>query len=255
MTDEQLPFGLTLADLEAATEKAAYNSPWRQVAFRQRVDIAQFAVLELLYTAEDQPDFWTVVKAGQRAIHNYAIKELHHCGLIARTGAPGGVPITRYWTYWQAMAAAAESHEEQIVDAVAVHQILTTLRPPYLRVIRALAEYDDYSLAAESLGKARKGFITTLCVARQFFLELWHEHETPSRIWGHDYRSARTRRDRTGSKSITVTTVRRRRRERREAGRNNRDPSSESLQRADPAWPTDQQPSTTHHLADGEGNM
>jgi hypothetical protein len=215
VTDEQLPHGFTLTELDATAAKAAHASPWRQVAFRQRVDIAQFAILELLYTADDRPGFWTLVKAGQRAIHSYAVKELHHRGLVARTGAPGGVPITRYWTYWQALAAATESHEDRIVEAVAVYQILATLRPAYLRVIHALAEHDDYTLAAQSLGKARHGFITTLCVARQFCLQLWHEHETPSRIWGHDFRSARTRRDRTGAKNITITTVRRRRTERR----------------------------------------
>ncbi|GAA0903134.1 hypothetical protein [Virgisporangium aurantiacum] len=233
MTDEQLPHGFTITELDATAAKAAHTSPWRQVAFRQRVDIAQFAILELLYAADDRPGFWILVKAGQRAIHSYAVKELHHRGLIARTGAPGGVPITRYWTYWQALAAATESHEDRIVEAVAVHQILSTLRPAYLRVIRALADHDDYSLAAESLNKARHGFITTLYIARRLCRELWHEHETPSQIWGHDHRSARTRREGHGSKSITVTTVRRRRSSRRRAS---------------------QQPSTSH-LSDSEDDM
>lgn len=233
MTDEQLPHGFTLTEMDATAAKAAHTSPWRQVAFRQRVDIAQFAILELLYTADDRPGFWALVKAGQRAIHTYAVKELHHRGLVARTGAPGGVPITRYWTYWQALAAATESHEDRIVEAVAVHQILSTLRPPYLRVIRALAEHDDYTLAAQSLGKARHGFITTLCIARRLCRELWHQHETPSQIWGHDHRSARTRRDRSRAKSITVTTIRRRRSHRRRAR---------------------QQPSTSH-LSDSEDDM
>lgn len=217
MTDEQLPHGFTLTELDATAAKAAHSSPWRQVAFRQRFDIAQFAVLELLHAADERPDFWALVKAGQRAIHAYAVKELHHRGLVARTGAPGGVPITRYWTYWQSIATSTESYEDHIVEAIAVRQIVSTLRYSHLQVIRALADYDDYTLAAESLGKARKGFITTLCVARQLCLQLWHEHETPSKIWGHDRRSTRTRRDRGGSKSITVTTVRRRRTDRRRA--------------------------------------
>ena len=223
MTDDQLPHGFTLTELDVTAAKAAHTSPWRQVAFRHRVDIAQFAILEHLYAADDRPGFWALVKAGQRGIHTYAVKELHHRGLVARTGAPGGVPITRYWTYWQALAAATESHEDRIVEAVAVHQILSTLRPAYLRVIRALAEHDDYTLAAESLGKARHGFITTLCIARRLCRELWHEHETPSKIWGHDYRSAPTRRDHGGSKAITVTTVRRRRSARRRATQSGRD--------------------------------
>jgi hypothetical protein len=215
--DDQLPHGFSLGDLAIAAEKAAYSSHWRQVTFEQRVDIARFAILELLYTAEDRPDFWILVKRGQRAIHKYATKELHHRGLVARTGNPGGVPITRFWTYWRAIATPADSHENVIVEAVAVRQILATLRPSYLRVILALAEHDDYDLAARSLGKARHGFVTTLCLARKFFLELWHQHEAPSKIWGHDFRSARTRRNRSDSKSITVTTVRRRRSARRRA--------------------------------------
>jgi hypothetical protein len=123
VTDEQLPHGFTLADIDATAEKAAYTTPWRQMAFRQRVGITQFAVVELLCTADDWPEFWLVIEAGQRAIHAYAVKELHRRGLVARLG---DVPTVRCSTDWQAVAAVTESYEDRIVEAVAVDQILST---------------------------------------------------------------------------------------------------------------------------------
>jgi len=39
------------------------------------------------------------------------------------------------------------------------------------------------------VGKTRDQYNSQLSYARRVFLALWHEHETPSRPWGHDRRS------------------------------------------------------------------
>jgi len=52
--------------------------------------------------------------------------------------------------------------------------------------------------------------VSTINTARQQFLRLWHQHETPSQVWGRD------RRNRNGAATyMTITTVTIRRRERR----------------------------------------
>ena len=50
----------------------------------------------------------------------------------------------------------------------------------------ALATYNDYQRAAEALGKPYHSFVGTVSTARKQFLRLWHEHETPSEVWGRE---------------------------------------------------------------------
>jgi hypothetical protein len=76
-----------------------------------------------------------------------------------------------------------------------------------------LATHSDYQKAADALGKPYHSFVSTVSTARKQFLRLWHEHETPSGVWGHDRRNRPRAEDR---RSVTVVTIRRRNR-RREA--------------------------------------
>jgi hypothetical protein len=48
----------------------------------------------------------------------------------------------------------------------------------------ALAIHGTYDKAAASLGKTHRAFVSQLSRARKQFLQLWHEGEQPSRIWG-----------------------------------------------------------------------
>jgi len=212
--DPSLPHGYTLARLERVAREAAWGSRWHYLPRAEQADVARFAVLEHLYTCVELGDFSSLVRVGRAAIHAHVVKEMHHHGATPKTSDPGAVPMPRYWTYWRSSSVPTSSPEEPIVEALAVAQIFDRLGPAYQRVLLALAEHDDYDVAAAELGKARHGFETTLSVARKQFLAWWHEGEVPSRVWGKDYRNARRRHDRTDYKKITVTTIRRRRQRR-----------------------------------------
>ncbi len=215
-TDEPLPHGYTLAGLERAAREAAWGCRWAWLPRAEQIDVARFAIVEYLYTCEQPGDFWAVVRVGRYAIHAaYVVKEMHHAGVTPKhSGLPGAVPLPRYWTYWRSTSVPTRSAEEPVVESLAVRQILATLAPPYRRVLLALAEHDDYHAAAAATGKAYHGFETTLSMARKQFLYLWHEGETPSRVWGRDRRSTRRRLHRDDYKAITVVTIRRRRQRR-----------------------------------------
>lgn len=77
-----------------------------------------------------------------------------------------------------------------MIDRVALAQIWPRLRPEHRQVLTALTAYDDYGLAAEALGISRAWFTNRISAARREFLRLWHEGESPSRQWAHDWRGS-----------------------------------------------------------------
>ncbi len=52
----------------------------------------------------------------------------------------------------------------------------------------ALAAHNDYAKAAEAVGYPYSTFSYLISEARAEFFALWHQGETPSRIWATDRR-------------------------------------------------------------------
>jgi hypothetical protein len=210
-TEVLLAHGFTVAQLDHVARKATFASRWLFLPLAERIDIARFAITEHLLTCTETPAFWDLVNLGERAIGAHAEAEGRYRGVyLAQNGKPMGAGMPRYWRYWLSAAQPTRSPEDPIVEAQALAQIWPRPSRPHQRVLLALAEYDDYTLAAKALGRTHHGFVSTMSTARQQFLRLWHEHETPSRFWGRDRRN----RDATNAHSITTTTIRRRQRRR-----------------------------------------
>ncbi len=213
-SDTLLGHGYTVADLELLTRKAAFASWWRFLPVAERRDIAGFAMVEHLLTAPQRPGFWDLVKLGERAIWAHVEREGRYRGVyLAESRIAMGTRMPRFHLYWTSTAQPTRSPEDPIIDATALMQIWPRLTPPHQAVLLALATHDDYQMAAASLGRAYHGFVSTVSTARQQFLRLWHEHETPSGVWGRDRRNRS--RDAETHHSITTVTIRRRERRRR----------------------------------------
>jgi hypothetical protein len=114
--------------------------------------------------------------------------------------------------YWWPQVTYTGSHENGLVETIAMFQILPRLKPLHQEVILALAKHGTYDKAAASLGKTHHTFIAYLSAARKEFLRLWHEDEQPSRIWGRDVSGIEGYE---GNDSITVRTLRQRKRRKR----------------------------------------
>ena len=99
------------------------------------------------------------------------------------------MPGTNFQKYWHLSTRPADGPEERIVERIALTQIWAALSPRLRDAFTALAVHDDYGRAAAAVGKTRDQYNSQLSYARRVFLALWHEHETPSRPWGHDRRS------------------------------------------------------------------
>ena len=207
-----LAHGYTVADADRLARQAARASRWAFPLFAERRDLAWFAIVEHLLTAVDTaegaPEFWDLVHLGENAITAHVEREGRYRGVyLAQSGVPLGTSMPRFWRYWTSASQPTSSPEAVIIEATALVQIWPRLTRSHQRVLIALAAYDDYQQAADSLGKPYHSFVCTISTARQQFLRLWHQHETPRPTWGRDRRNYdSTRRTR----SITVATIRRR---------------------------------------------
>lgn len=210
--DTLLSHGYTVAGLERLARKAAFASRWRFLPLSERRDIARFAIVEHLLTTPEPPDFRFLVNLGEKAIWAHVEQEGRYRGVyLASSHAEPGTGMPRFHRYWTTAAQPTRSPEDHIVDVTALKQIWPRLTRPHQAVLLALATHDDYQEAAASLGRGYRSFISTVSTARQQFLRLWHEHETPSGMWGrHRPNSSRAE----SRKSITAVTIRRRERRR-----------------------------------------
>lgn len=210
--DAVLPYGYSVDDVDGMARKAAFAWGRTTPPFDERVDIARFAIVEHLLTSAEIADFHGLVNLGDAAIKKAVEINAYHRGeYTSGRGVAAGTPKVSFWRYWNSASAPALSPEEAIVDALALVQIWPRLTSNDHRVITALAAHDDYEVAANSLGVTTRSLRAYLSGARSRFLRLWHEHEKPSQMWGHDRRKAERSQE---YLSITARTIRMRARAR-----------------------------------------
>ena len=160
-----------------------------------------------------------MVRQGKRTIQAELHDHTHHHGIHhARSGRPGGSPMPRFATYWWSTARHSLSPEDLLVDPIALTQIWPRLAAKHRDALLALATHDDYEAAATALNKTIGRFRVLICEGRKEFFRLWHQGETPSRMWGSDIR--KRKHPNRSHHSVTFVTIRRRkrRREKKEAG-------------------------------------
>jgi hypothetical protein len=183
---------------------------------QDRYDLAVSAIAEFLMTADDRPGREDLVTVGARAITRDVTVRLKLEGYDCNRPADGQEPnMANFCVFWWQLFGHVGSHENGIVETIALSQILPRLKPVHRDVILALARHGTYDKAAASLGRPRSTFVTYLWAARKEFLKLWHEDEVASRIWGHDFFGIEGY-DHTDA--ITVRTLRQRKRKKRAKG-------------------------------------
>jgi hypothetical protein len=188
----ELRHGYTLDDLRrlaGGVVKYGYRQAGDPI---DRLEIAWSAIAGALYASESKPTTWELRRAAMDALVRYDADDRHHRGVAssgpyAYTGF-GSAP--RFQAYW-GLAQTTPSPEDGVVERVALAQIWPRLTDGQRRALLALAAFGDYAEAARALGMAYGGFTRLVRAARQRFLELWHQGETPSRIWGRDRRTGR----------------------------------------------------------------
>lgn len=183
-----LRYGYTLDVIERLTN-IAVNMAWpRAMDYRDRYDAAWYAIVEVLYTAEESPSARDLKLAGANAVNRLAQDHARTRGLDGKNPDAGYEGMRGFRRYWLLDTLPTSSPENAVVDRLAVAQIWPLLSPTHQDVLLAMAVHADHVSAAEALGKTYATFTSHLRNARHSFRQLWHEHETPTGMWGRSDR-------------------------------------------------------------------
>lgn len=178
-----LRYGYNLADLDRLT-RVALSRGWASNTDRRlRYHIAWSAIAIALYAAAEPPEPADLVRAGWESISGYLKTERRHWGL-----KQDGSTRPSFALYWDEVIRHTASPENGVVERVTLWQIWTRLPAESRNALLALAIYDEYAPAAKALDLRRDTYYAQVRRARLRFLRLWHEGETPSRLWGNDRR-------------------------------------------------------------------
>lgn len=181
-------YGYGLADIDRLTRLALRADRWYAAGdMDERFDTARHAIIDALLDAQDAPSRSDLIGAALRA-SDAAVRE--HMRTHGRDGAHGGRPMPAFHRFWEHAPHRGASPETRVVEVHALTQIWPRLTQAEQRALVALAQTDDYRLAAQMLGMRYGTFTTVLSDARRRFLRLWHEGEEPSGVWRTDRRSA-----------------------------------------------------------------
>ncbi|WP_052432806.1 hypothetical protein [Streptacidiphilus carbonis] len=184
-TRESLWHGFSMDDLDRLARIATLRAfGGRNLDLVDRYETAWDAIAVALATADEAPAGGLLVVIGARAVDRAAQDHQHTWGKARTWGSAEG-DIAAYQRYWELARRSAASPEDAVVDRTALRQIWPRLSVTHQQVLYALAVHDgDHAEAAATLGKTLGTFRTHLKDARAAYRVLWHEHETPSRMWG-----------------------------------------------------------------------
>lgn len=205
-----LRYGVTIGDIDELAHRALRFAFARAMDYTDRYDAAWHAIAESLYTADTAPTRRDLTLVGARAV-NQLVQDHHRTWGIARTWGSGEGTVPGFQRYWELDRRVTGSPEDAVIDPTALRQIWPRLSVTHQQVLLAMAVHADQVVAAAAVGKSYACFGSHLKNARRQFFELWHEGETPSRLWGKSDR-------RHGRRTATQVLVnRRQQRARRDA--------------------------------------
>ena len=178
-----LRHGYNLADIARLSRMSvaycAWGARWDR---RELLELAWSAIAEAVYAAPESepPQPRELIWAAQDCIGRHVRGVAHDHGYDK---ANAGEILARFGAYWME-ATRIPGPENRVTEHVALWQIWPALTDGQRSALLALAAAGTYQGAAEALGIAEKSLRNRVHAARRAFLELWHEHETPSRFWG-----------------------------------------------------------------------
>jgi len=190
----ELRHGYTLADLQRVARAATLGTRSMLGDFADRYAEAYGAMVEYLYSTDEPMPEVMLYRAAQDGLHAQAAKDRSYRGIARHEGGGTSEPCTapRFAIYWSDLHRSTPSPEDRIVERLALQQILPTLAPRQRQAVGALAAFGDYRSAAAALGGiADTAYRQALASGRKRFMALWHEGESPSRIWAADRRTGR----------------------------------------------------------------
>jgi hypothetical protein len=179
-------WGRTLADLDDVVRRAINRThQYRACDAEERYAAGWHAAVELLYTTTEPPQTRDLYCAAWRAADHLTTRTAEERGVSRSRGDAytGRTDTPKWHAYWTTIARHTTSPEEPIVERTALEQIWPQLHPRHQTALQALAAHEDYHAAADALGLKHNTYYAQVRHARNAFLALWWEGETPRRGW------------------------------------------------------------------------
>lgn len=182
--DDPVGHGYTAFQVVRLAVWAARECRWvNGMDMVHRAETAWEAITEHLPLVSLRPEETELIAVGWKAMKAQRYQDLQAHGLGGRDKALVSRAFLRYWS---SASAPAHSHEDLIVDRIALAQIWLALSPKHRRILTVLAECDDRRDAERAMNMDTATFTRVLGSARKVFFALWHEGEAPSKMWGYD---------------------------------------------------------------------
>ncbi|TVL89804.1 hypothetical protein [Streptomyces sp. SAJ15] len=184
--DDGIRWGWTLAELDDVVRRAVTRThQYRACDADERYATGWHAAVELLYTALDPPSERDLYCAAWRAADYLTTRTAEERGVARSRGDTytGRMDLPKWHAYWETVTRHTAGPEEPVVERLALTQIWPRLHPRYQAALHALAVHENYYAAADALGLKHCTFYAQVRHARNAFLALWWEGETPRRGW------------------------------------------------------------------------
>lgn len=174
-----LRHGWTFAEIDHMAWGIVHRTRARPIDMRDAHEVVLFGITEALYAATEPPTRRTLLHAGITAANREFTNDLRQHGLIGKRGyrPEPGPGFQRYWAHTD----VAHFPEDQILEQMAVHQVLAVLQGRQRATAVAVATHRDLDAAADALGITRQALNDRLCRIRATFRKHWHQGETPPR--------------------------------------------------------------------------
>lgn len=182
-TDANVAHGYTMADVGRLARVGISKARTSGGTSDDRYQAAWDAVVLALAEASERPSAGVLATAAASAVEDAWHNHRHHHGI---TNA--GTDASRHVIFWLDLCAPTASPEQRIVEMRALVQIWPRLNDNDRQALTALATMGGYQSGADALGLDYRTFANRVRRARDRFLTLWHEGESPSRLWRVDRR-------------------------------------------------------------------
>lgn len=166
-----------MADLERMAHAAVniHPSRIRSISRVDKWETAWHEIVVLLYASPEPPSWGECVGAAGRAIARERDEWEHHHGWSRKSGEP--TPAFR--KFWATVTEDRDDFTAAVVEGLALPQVLATLTNKQYEAVVTLSVHRTQQEAALAIGVSPHTFGRHLRAAREKFLTLWLEGETP----------------------------------------------------------------------------
>lgn len=176
MTGGPVRHGYTMHDIDRLARLSVHRDRTLASDGHYRHGIAFSAIAEAIFTAETPPTDQELVRTGWQAIYADIRAMNHIYGRRPDAGAVEVASMPRYVAFW---FNPSHRFEDDVIDRLAVWQVLEELTETEREAVTSLAMHDDYAAAAAAIEVKYSAFTVRISSARRKLHKRWYEPGVP----------------------------------------------------------------------------